>query len=101
MDIIMQIVVSMEDLMDTIMHIAGGGGNSEYIPVGCDTAHRLRHGHEPKKGGLKNGCNSEKGVLRTGLAKKRILVTDVAQKGVIGSLFINYLYFFLVNMINW
>ena len=47
------------------------------------------------------GHNSEKWVLRNGLVKKRSLVTDVAQKGFLESLFINYLYFFLVNMINW
>ena len=41
------------------------------------------------------------GVLRTGHVKKKILVTDVAQQGVLVSLFINYLYFFHVNMINW
>ena len=49
------------------------------------------------KGGLRNGKNSEKGVLRTGLVQKRILVTDVAQKGVLGSLFICCLYFYLVS----
>ena len=56
----------------------------------------LRHGHNPKKGGLRHGYNTKKGVLgtgtsrkrrvsRTGLVKKTILVTDVAQKGVLGA----------------
>ena len=56
-----------------------------------------------EKGGLRYGKNSEKGggVLKTSPVKMRILVTNIAQKGVLGSLFMNYLYFFLVNMINW
>ena len=62
----------------------------------------LRHGHESKKGGLRHGHESTKrGVLRTGLVKKSILVTDGPQKGFFLSLFINYPYFCLVNMINW
>ena len=40
-------------------------------------------------------------VLRTGLVKNRILETDVAQKGVLGSLFINYFNILCVKMKNW
>ena len=73
---------------------AGGLKHGHNPKNGC-----LRHGHEPKKGGLKNWHISER--AGGGLVKKRILVTDDAQKGVLGSLFINYLYFCLVNMIHW
>ena len=74
-------------------HIQKGGG--------------LRHGHNPKKGGIRHGYNTKKGglrhgheskkgvlgtgtsrkrrVSRTGLVKKTILVTDVAQRGVLGA----------------
>ena len=66
----------------------------------------IRHGHNPKKGGvlvtgttqkggLRHGHESRGvlgtsrkkggGVLRTGLVTKTILVTDVAQKGVLGA----------------
>ena len=89
-----------------------GGGHSQYILVGvCRSTSKkggLRHGHNPKKGGLRHGGTtpkrgvlgtgtSRKGrvlgtgtsrkrrVLRTGLVKKTILVTDVAQKGVLGA----------------
>ena len=50
----------------------------------------LRHGHESKKGGLKNWS-----------CKKDNLSNWWCTKGVFWSLFINYPYFFLVNMINW
>ena len=89
----------------------GGGGHSWYILVGvCRSTSKkggLRHGHNPKKGGLRHGYNPKKGglrhgheskkgvlgtgtsrkrgVLRTGLVKKTILVTDVAQRGVLGA----------------
>ena len=91
----------------------GGGGHSQYILVGvCRSTSKgggggLRHGHNPKKGGLRHGYNTKRGVLgtgtsrkrgvlgtgtsrkrwvsRTGLVKKTILVTDVAQKGVLGA----------------
>ena len=94
----------------------GGGGHSQCILVGvCRSTSKKgghRHGHNPKKGVLGTaqpkkrgvlgtGTSRKRGVLRTGIVKKTILVTDVAQKGVFGSLFINYPYFFLVNMINW
>ena len=67
----------------------------------------LRHGHNPKrgvlgtgttqkrgvlgtgtsgkKGVLGTGTSRKRGVLRTGLVKKTILVTDVAQRGVLGA----------------
>ena len=45
----------------------------------------LRHGHEWKNGVLGTGMSRKRGVLRTGLVKKTILVTDVAQKGVLGA----------------
>ena len=58
---------------------------------------------QPKKGGLRHGHKSKREGLRHehelkkkwggGLAEKTILITDVAQKGGFGSLFINYLYF--------
>ena len=87
-----------------------GGGHSQYIMVGvCRGTSKkggLRHGHNPKKGGLAHEYNPKRGVLgtgtsrnrgvlgtgtsrkrgggvfRTGLVKKIILVTDVAQKSV-------------------
>ena len=58
-------------------------------------------GMSRKMGVLGSSTTRKMGVLRTGLVKKRISITDVAQKGLIGSLFIKYLYFRLVNMINW
>ena len=81
-------------------HISTPGGHSQYILVGvCRSTSKkggLRHGHNPKRGGgLRHGYNPKKGVLgtgtsrkrgflRAGLVKKTILVTDVAQKGVLG-----------------
>ena len=67
------------------------GGHSQYILVGVKKE-GLRHGHNPKKGGRRTQLGTRE-VLRSGLVKKTILVTDVAQ--CFGSLFINYLYFFL------
>ena len=59
----------------------GNGHNSQKWGLG--------HGHNHKKGGSKGGLRheneSKKGVLRTGLVKKTISVTDVAQKGVLGA----------------
>ena len=89
----------------------GGGGALSIYTGGCVPQHiqkgGLRHGHNPKKGGLRHGYNTKRGVLgtatsrkrgvlgtgtsqkrrvsRTGLVKKTILVTDVAQKGVLGA----------------
>ena len=87
-------------------------GHSQYILVGvCRSTSKkggLRHGQNPKmgvlgtgttqkrgilgtgtgrkKGGvLGTGTSRKRGVLRTGLVKKTILVTDVAQKGVLGA----------------
>ena len=77
----------------------------------------LRHGHKPKtgggvlgmgtskKGGLRHGHESNKGggVLKRGGGsyKKDNLSNCCCTKGDLGSLFIDYPYFFLVNMINW
>ena len=44
-------------------------------------------------GVLGTGKTRERGINKWYL-KERVLVTDVEQKGVIGSLFINYLYFY-------
>ena len=89
----------------------GGGGTLNIYWWGCAAAHPkrgvlgtgptqkkggLRHGYNPKNGGLKHGHESKKwgprhgheskkGVLRTGLVKNTILVTDVAKKGVLGA----------------
>ena len=85
-------------------HIQKGGSWARHNPKMGGHRHGpnpkkrgLRHGQESKKGGLRHGHELKKGELRTGLVKKTILVTDVAQ----GSLFINYIYLYLVNMINW
>ena len=50
-----------------------------------------------KKGGgdLRHEHESIKGVLRAGLVKKTILVTDVAQKGVLGAYLLITFTFFL------
>ena len=88
----------------------GGGGHSQYILVGvCHSTSKkgglrhihnpkkgsLRHGHESKKGVLGMGTSRKRGILRTGLAKKTILVTDVAQRGVLGAYLLITLTFFL------
>ena len=72
----------------------GGGGHSQYIRMGlCRGTSKkgglryghnpkkggLRHGHESKRGGLRHGHESKKkggGVLRTGLVKKTILISN-------------------------
>ena len=61
----------------------------------------LRHGHESKKGGLRHGHKSKKRGLKNWSCKKDYLSNWCCTKGGFGSLFINYPYFFLVNMINW
>ena len=102
-------------------HPGEGGGHSQYILVGvCRSTSKnggLRHGHNQKKGGLRHGTTQnrgvlgtgtsrkrgvlgtgtsrKRGVLRTGLVKKTILVTDVAQKGVLGAYLLITLTFFL------
>ena len=68
----------------------------------------LRHGHYPKKGGgvlgtgtsrnrgvLGTGMSRKRGVLSTGLVKNTILVTDVAQNGVLGAYLLITCTFFL------
>ena len=55
-----------------------------------------------KKGGLKHGHESKNGGLKNWSCKKDNLSNCCCTKGGFGSsLFINYPYFFLVNMINW
>ena len=58
----------------------------------------LRHRHKPKNGVLGTETSREQEVIRTGLVNKRILVSDVAQKGVLGSIFINFLTFVLSTL---
>ena len=61
----------------------------------------LRHGHKSEKGGLRHGHESKKGgggvrlILELGLVRKTILVTDVAQMGVLGAYLLITLTFFL------
>ena len=62
-------------------HQRGGGLRHGQNPIKGG----LGHGHESKRGVLGTGTGTERGgggVLRTGLVKTTILVTDVAQKGV-------------------
>ena len=90
----------------------GGGGHYQYILVGvCRSTSKkggrsLRHGQNlkrgvlgtgttqkrggvlgtgtsRKRGVLGTGTSRKRGVLRTGLVKKTVLVTDVAQKGLL------------------
>ena len=66
--------------------------------LGTGTAQKrvvLGTGTTQKKGGLRHGHESKKGVLRTGLVKKTILVTDVAQKGFLGAYLLITFTFFL------
>ena len=63
-------------------HIQKGGG---VLGTGTTKKRGLRHGKPPKRGVLGMGTSRKRGgVLRTGLVKKTILVTDVAQKGFLG-----------------
>ena len=66
----------------------------------------LGNGHSPKRGVLGTGTtpkrrvlgtgmSRKRGVLITGLVKKTILVTDVAQKEVLGAYLLITLTFFL------
>ena len=61
----------------------------------------LRHGHESKKGGggLRNWHNSEGGGggLKNWSCQKGILITDVAQKVVLWSIFIIYLFLSILS----
>ena len=71
--------------------------------------HGNEHGHESKKGRVLGTVTSRKlaatmvrGVLtKNWSCKKDNLSNWCCTKWRFGSLFINYLYFFLVNMINW
>ena len=106
----------------------GGGGTLNIYWWGCAAAHPKREvlgtgtiqkrgvlgtGTTQKRGVLGTGTSRKRGVLctdtsrqrgggvlRTGLVTKTILVTDVAQKGVLGAYLLITLTF-LVNMINW
>ena len=91
------------------LSIHTGGGVPRHLKKG-GLRHRhnpqkggLRHGHNPKKGGLRHGHKSKGGGggLKNWSCKKDNLSNWYCTKGGFGSLFINYLYFFLVNMINW
>ena len=88
----------------------GGGGHSQYILVGVcrSTSKRgalgtgttqkrgvLGTDTTPKRGVLGTGMSRKRGVLGTDLVKKTILVTDVAQKGVLGAYLLITLTFFL------
>ena len=93
----------------------GGGGTLNIYWWGCAEAHPKRGvlgtgttqkrgvlgtGTTQKRGVLGTGTSRKRGVLRTGLVKKTILITDVAQKGVLGAYLLITLTF-LVNMISW
>ena len=52
-------------------------------------------GHNPKKGVLGNVHSKKVGSYELVLHKERVLGTEVAQKWVLGSLFITYLYVYL------
>ena len=99
-------------IITLLYHLAPGGrggGHSQYILVGVcrGTLKRgvLGTGRTPKrwvlgtgttqKWGLRQGAGGG-GVLRTGLVvKKPILVTDVAQRGVLGAYLLITFTFFL------
>ena len=75
-----------------VLHVCAGTSQKRWV-LGC--------GHNPKKwgggggGGLRCENNPKRGQLVTGLVKERVSGAEVAQKGVLWSLFINYLYFYL------
>ena len=77
----------------------GGGGTLNIYWWGCAAAHPkigvLGTDTTQKRGVLGTGTSRKRGVLRTGLVKKTILVTDVAQKGVLGAYLLIILTFFL------
>ena len=96
----------------------GGGGHSQNILVGvCRSTSKkgggvlgtgtiqkegvLGTGTTHKRGGLRHGNESKKGGFKNSSCKKDNLSKWCCTKGGFGSLFINYPYFFLVNMINW
>ena len=94
-------------------YIPGGGGGGGTLNIycrGCAAVHQKRGvlgtgttqkrgvlgtGTTQKRGVLGTGTSRKTGVLRTGLVKKTILVTDVAQKGVLGAYSLITLTFFL------
>ena len=88
----------------------GGGGTLNIYWWGCAAAPPKRGvlgtgttqkrgvlgtGTTQKRGVLRTSTSRKRGVLRTGLVKKTILVTDVAQKGVLGAYLLITLTFFL------
>ena len=60
----------------------------------------LSTGTSRKQGVLGTGSSKKSRVLRTGLVIRTILVTDVAQKRVLGAYLLNTFTFFLSYMIN-
>ena len=77
----------------------GGGGTLNIYWWGCAAAYPKRGvlgtGTTQKRGVLGTGTSRKRGVLKTGLVKKTILVTDVAQKGILGTYLLITLTFFL------
>ena len=75
---------------NVIWEIPGGGGGALSIYTGGGVPRHIQKGHESKKGGLKNwSCTKDN------------LSNWCCTKGGFASLFINYLFVFLDNMINW
>ena len=62
------------------------------LGVGTTRKRGLRCGHNPKKGVLGTCTVNKVGSYELVLHKERVLGTEVAQKWVIGSLFITFLY---------
>ena len=92
------------------MTLLVGWGHSNIYLCGCALAHKgggvvlgvgttrkggLRCGHNPKKGVLGTCTVKKVGSYELVLHKERALGTEVAQKWVLGSLFITYLYVYL------
>ena len=68
--------------------VLGTGTTQKRGVLGTGTTQKrgvLGTGTSRKRGVLGTGTSRKRGVLRTGLVKKTILVTDVAQKGVLGA----------------
>ena len=89
-------------------HIQKGGSyarhNTKRGVLGTGTTQKrgvLGTGTSRKRGGLRHGHESKKGSLKNWSCKKDNLGNWCCTKGGFGSLFINYPYFCLVNMINW
>ena len=68
--------------------VLGTGTTQKRGVLGTGTTQKrgvLGTGTSRKRGVLGTGTSRKRGVLRTGLVKNTILVTDVAQKGVLGA----------------